>query len=281
MHLFSLTVIAVTWCIGWRIGRRLCRGFGVVERASQWALACILPTAGLIFSVHVMALIALVSGRGVVTPEPVAVIFASVAWLARRWMMRAKALSSCLDPPRHVADRTPRGLWVAFIVLGGAYAVFFVDALTRYPMGYDALYYHLPVAVRWMQQQRLDIVVGYNYLSYPENGMIVPFLLSFARLESLFPFVHLTKAALVGLAIYGLARSINVSQTGAKLTACVALSVPMVLFQSFSGYIDLYAAAAWLTALAPRELKGACRGFWPETTPTAMARSRNPKPPKE
>ncbi|MCH7873020.1 MAG: hypothetical protein IID33_15095, partial [Planctomycetes bacterium] len=242
-------MIAVTWCVAWRIGRRLCRALGVVEHASQWALACIVPTAGLILSVHVMAMIALATGQGVVTPEPVAAIFALVAWLAHRCTTRAKTFAPGASPPRHVADRTPLGLWVAFAVLAGAYVVFFVDALTRYPMGYDALYYHLPVAVRWMHEQRLDLVVGFNYLSHPENGMIVPFLLAFAKLESLFPFVHLPKAALVGLAIYGLARSINVSEAGAKLTACIALSVPIVMFQSFSGYIDLYAASAWLSAL--------------------------------
>lgn len=216
---------------------------------SQWALACIVPTAGLLFSVHVMAMLSLLTGRGLVIPASVAGVFVPCAWLVRRYAARDRGHGSIHKPHSHADERSSLHTWMPLAVVAGTYAVFLVDALMRYPMGYDTLYYHLPVAVRWMQERQLNLVVGFNYLSHPENGMIVPFLLSFAKLELLFPLVHLPKAAVVGLVTFGLARCLRVGRRGATLAACVALSVPIVTFQSVSGYIDLYAAAAWLSAL--------------------------------
>ena len=249
LHLLTLIVLGGTWWLGLKIGFRLCRSLGVVERASQWALACIVPTAGLIVAVHFMAIVSLLTGRGTVWPETVAAIFALVTWLAHVWTRRAESRRPARESLPCTDERPIARLWVPVAIVTGTYGVFLLDALTRFPMGYDALYYHLPVAVRWMQERQLNLVVGFNYLSHPENGMIVPFLLSFGNLESLFPLVHLPKGLLIGIVIYGLARSLNVGRGAATLASCIALSVPIVTFQSFSGYIDLYAAAAWLSAL--------------------------------
>ncbi len=294
LHLGSLTLIGLTWAMAWRVGNRWTSACGVTERVSRWSLACAVPTAGLILSVHLLALVSLFVDDGLVAPEPVAIIFMLLTFTVHRLTRclcpapgasaraeslcpeprasaradyleaTSKPLSTCLDQgayahspvaggmmgaPSPTPTSTAKRLWIPLAIVGLMYAVFLADAVTRFPTGYDALYYHLPVAVRWMQERSLDLVFGFNYLSNPDNGMIVPSLLASGKLERLISLVHFPKALLVGGVIFGLARAINVGRTGAWMSACVALSVPMVVFQSVSGYIDLYAAASWLSAL--------------------------------
>ncbi len=139
--------------------------------------------------------------------------------------------------------------WLPVLIVAGMYAVFLIDGLTRYPTGSDGLTYHLPTAVMWMQQQALSLVPGDLHMSLPQNGMIIPFLLSFAKLERGITLAHLPVALLLGAVIYALTRAVGVSRKGSLAGVCLVLSIPIVVFQSFSSYIDLYAAAFWLSAL--------------------------------
>ncbi|MBN1510997.1 MAG: hypothetical protein JXB13_03205 [Phycisphaerae bacterium] len=247
----ALAVIAATWIYGWHVGRLWVRGCGVRGRAAVWCLACIIPTASLIAAVHAMGFVGLFSGRGVVSPITVAITFILVCWAARFFVATelppsTRMLRPGLGPP---APLRMGWWWLPVIVVGGMYLVFFVDAATGYPTGHDTLFYHLPSAVRWMQQQSLNPLPGVASDCLHENGMIVPFLLAFAKLERLFPLVHLPKALVVAATVFALARFIEVRPLPAVIAAVIALSVPMVVFQSFSGYVDLYATASWLSAL--------------------------------
>ena len=268
LHLIPLVAIGIIWVVAWRTGWRWARACGVSEPVSAVALACILPTAGLIFSVHLLALGSLVLQRGWVTPASTCLVFALAVWLAHRLVPpsgdRAPGASPVtpdtnpggsfvrgLAPAARCLRRLARRgfLWVPLAIVAGMYAVFLVDALTRFPTGYDATTYHLPLAVTWMRQQNLDVNLGAIVEAFPDNGMIVLSLLAFSRLEWLFPIVHLPKGLLAAAAVFGLIRVCGYRRRTALIGACVTLSVPMVVFQCYSGYIDLYAAASWLSSL--------------------------------
>ncbi|MGB2984358.1 MAG: hypothetical protein WBE26_00630 [Phycisphaerae bacterium] len=251
VHHISLVVIGVTWLFAWRVGLRWSRSCGVNERVSLIVLACVLPTAGLVASVHLVALLSLLCHQGWVTPESVGVVFLALTGLAHR---QVKTAASCVPQDggsvRGLWRLVQRGhLWIPAGILCAVYLVFLVDAVTRFPTGYDAQAYHLPLAVTWMQQQSLVFQIGEVHEAFPENGMIVPFLLAFARLETLFCVVHLPKGLLAAAAVYGLVRVAEHKRRTAFIGACIVLSIPIVLFQSFSGYVDLYAAASWLSSL--------------------------------
>ncbi len=250
-HAALLLVIGATWLLGWLVGRGWVKSCGVRESVSAWALACIVPTAGLLLAVHAMAFVSLLLDKGYVTPVTVAIAFAALMWATSAFVKTQHPPAPKTIRPRIAAPvrSSLRGWWIPVLIVAGMYFVFFVDALTGYPTGHDALHYHLPNAVRWMQERSIHMVVGVPAQCVHENGMIVPFLLSFARAERLFPIVHLPKALLVAATIYGLARYVGVRSLAATVAACVALSVPMVVFQSFSAYVDLYAAASWLSAV--------------------------------
>ncbi len=251
VNVLSLLLIALTWLCALRAGYRLSLRCGVNESASAWALACIPPTAGLVCAVHVVMTLSFVTGAAVVTPVPIAVAFGVLGWIGSRVVGRlggdAQNPSAVKEPPS--AEPRMGWLWLPVLCVAGMYAVFFVDAVTRYPTGYDGLHYHLPTAVGWMRTARMDLSLGLLHQSFPENGMIVPFLLAFSKSDRLLTLVHLPKALWVALSIFGLARAVGVGNRAALLGACIALSVPIVVFQSFSSYIDLYAASAWLAAL--------------------------------
>ncbi|MEE9293772.1 MAG: hypothetical protein V3W34_02245 [Phycisphaerae bacterium] len=248
-----LLIIAITGLMGWRIGRRWTGACGVTERAGLWSLACVLPTAGLILAVHILALASLFCDKGLVTLQAVTVVFALLAALCHRFLPRDRS-EQCTVDAEDPTDSNPWASllgvwWIPLLVVGGMYLVFAVDAVTRYPTGYDAVSYQLPMAINWARERALNLVVGHSGYCWPANGMIVASLLVFAEFEWLLPLVHLPKALLLGLVMFALARAVGVSWRGALLSACIALSVPMVVFQGFSGYVDVYAASAWLSAL--------------------------------
>jgi len=237
MHAISLLFILGVWLFAWREGTRWVRARGVTEPVSVSALGCILPTAALIASIHVMALASLAPGIAWVSPESVLAVFVAVTAIAR-WYITG------LGPPTNAAIGKPirnlrrvarcGGFWIPLTIVAGVYGVFLVDALTRYPTGYDAKAYHLPMAITWMHRHRLDLFLGEIHQCYPDNGMLVPMLLAYAKLEWLFPLVHLPKGLLAAAAVFGLIRATGYRRRTALLGACVALSVPVVVFQSFS-----------------------------------------------
>lgn len=243
-----LIVIAAIWGAALRIGLTWARRCGVHDFAGRLALGCIFPTAGLVFSVHILALISMFTERGWFFPEPVAILFACVAWVGRRFVGTLPDAS----PLPLAKSRRPRlraGYTLPLVIVAATYAVFLVDALTRYPADHDAVYYHLPQAIMWMQTRTLNLTFGLITHSVRENGMIVPSLLAFAGFEQLFPIVHVPKVVTCALVVYALSRMLGAGRTASVVSVCIAISVPIILFQGFSDYIDLYAAASWLSAL--------------------------------
>jgi len=254
MNLFDiacLPVIGALWLFALLAAYRWCARIGVRERASRLALATVVPSSGLVFSLHAVAFASMLFDASFVSPLSVGVVFGLVVWAAvvmLEWQVAPTARGSDDRGGSGQAERT--GLWwVPIGLVVAMYGVFLIDAITRFPMGSDALHYHLPVAVEWMQRGRLDLTVGLTHESFPENGMIVPFLMAYSGMEWLFNTAQLGNALLVGLAIYGLSGAARIGHGASIAAACIAAAVPMVVFQSVSGYIDLYAASFWLTGL--------------------------------
>ncbi|MBI4716698.1 MAG: hypothetical protein HY763_02755 [Planctomycetes bacterium] len=251
----ALLVTLAGWCIGWRLGERWCRACGVYERFSRWALACIVPCASLVAAVHAPATVALLTRRGVVTIEVVACVFMMMLAIAHRLTRSAAGRAAASsEPSRHPASPpeppvAPRWYRTPWLIVLGLYLVFVVEALTRYPTGYDGMYYHLPLAVRWMQTGMLGMQNGEIYYSLPENGILWSFLLVSVPLERLLPLVNVPNAVILAAAVYALTRVLGAGRRAAGAAVCMALSVPVVLFQSFAAYVDLYGAVAWLLAL--------------------------------
>ncbi len=152
-------------------------------------------------------------------------------------------------PPLARASRRPFGV-AAVVVLVGTYAVFLVDGATRYPTGWDALSYHLPMAVRWMQTGYPAMVPECSPPNFPGNAMVLPFILVGSGLERLAGLAMLPQAMMICLLAWGLARDLGAPRRARWVAVTLTAGSPIVMYQAFSPYADLYAAVAWLGAVA-------------------------------
>lgn len=256
-----VTLIGVIWFgLAAFAGRMLLR-CGVQDRATCLALAFVLPTSCLIGAVHVLATLSMAVDAGLVRIPWIALTYALVAAAI---FGTCRHLVACPPEESDVPEADPPGAhsqtqqsaqsdsgfpWPVVPVVAACYFVFLADALTRFPHGADALHYHLPVALEWLRTGRMDLWYGVTHQSFPENGMILTMLLASLRWEPLVNLAQLPGVIVMALSMYSLTVAAGANRVGASCAVIMALSVPMVVFQGFSGYIDLFGAAWWLVAL--------------------------------
>ena len=125
-----------------------------------------------------------------------------------------------------------------------------VIGLVLPPYGFDALTYHLPAVVEWLQRGRiatgtLNLCCAY----YPQNGELLvtwPALLGkgFAYVS----LVQIAFALLGGAAVAGIARCARVPPAGALAAAAIFVLTPILLVQSNTAYVDVTFAAEAVAA---------------------------------
>ncbi len=258
MNIFGLIyLIIVAACAVhlWRLGTRLCADFGVTQRCACWLIAAIIPKAILVLAVHIPASVSLFTDIRAVSPLSIACTYAFltavVTLLLHRIILTNPPASrpSLQQSSRHRKLIFSHGLCWPIIIVFATYAIFTIDALTRYPTGYDGLHYHLPAAVRWLRTGALDLTINHILHCYPDNAMFVPMLLFAAGCERLVSGIFLPQAVLTAALGYAMTRALRRGPRTAILVATVSAGLPIVIFQSASAYIDLYAATTWLTGL--------------------------------
>jgi len=144
-----------------------------------------------------------------------------------------------------------------YIVLSTAmlmlsYLLFALNQFTSFPDGSDALAYHLPLALRWLQVGSLGIPPSRLWwFSLPGNAEIGMMLLLSTGIESLVVLVNCLAFAILALSTYGLAMWIGRGNRIAAITVTlITASIPIVEFQAFSAYVDLYGTASIMAAFA-------------------------------
>jgi hypothetical protein len=250
-------------------------------------MACVVAGVGVVLAVHLMAFAALATGRPLVRPPPVALLCAVIAAGLHGLARCAAGLSvgratttaglaipasperfplECGGSERKKplsggrgSDRSRRRAWeasplprtwiVPVITLAGLYAVFILNALTGFPTGFDALHYHMPLAVHWARAGSLDMVGGLVHQSLPGNGVLGVMLGAGVVPERLLSLFRLPNAVVLAMAVYALARMTGSTYRGATAAACIALSIPIVAYQSVSYYVDLPGTTSAVVAL--------------------------------
>jgi hypothetical protein len=233
-----------------------------------WALLVLVPVqavaalqiAGWVVVMHLWALAAIQVA-----------ILAGVAWLFLRSPLRdaatvpdgieskrrdaaARSPATGASPTRQPDTRSPipAYLWIGSGVLVCSYLVFAANLLSSYPSGWDALTYHLPVALRWLQSGSLRIPpsLGWQY-GLPGNTEIGMMLLLSTGWQALVPLVNIFALVVLALSTYIIAAQLVSGNRIAAYTAMlVMLSLPIVEFQAFSAYVDLFGTAFLAAALA-------------------------------
>jgi hypothetical protein len=153
--------------------------------------------------------------------------------------------------------------WFFPAVVGVFVAAFlfaFVQSQASLPLiSNDALTYHFPAAVQWLQHRRIDLYQTWffnpaNTYSPLAGSMFIVWLIAPFGNDVLARFVEVPALLCVGVAMYRLTRQLGVRAPGAALTTAAAVLCRPMFLQSMMAKDDLFLAfffIAILVALAP------------------------------
>lgn len=131
------------------------------------------------------------------------------------------------------------------------YLLFAVERLTGFPASWDSVRYHLPVAADWLGKGSLGLGPDPHYYeAIPANGDLFSLVALATGWTSLSEAWNLVSLAATVSGACVLARVIGVSRPGRAVTGLVVASLPIVLFQSFSAYVDLFVAGFLVASVA-------------------------------
>lgn len=246
VYLLAAAMSAFVWIRVVRVGDGPVRWLaGMVV----WGVLVLLP-------VQAMAALQLLGGIAAIHLWALAGVQFAILTVSLMWVrQRAKASKALDDSQRNDSSRLdgiPTYLWVSAVILGGSYLIFAANLFTSYPSGWDALAYHLPVALHWLQNGSLRIpsLSAWQY-GLPGNAEIGMMLFLSTGREGLAPLVNVFALGLLGLSTYVIAMRLTRGNQPVALTVTViALSMPIVEFQAFSGYVDLFGSAFLMAAVA-------------------------------
>lgn len=140
---------------------------------------------------------------------------------------------------------------ITLFILFFSCLVFSINWLTSHPFGWDAHVYHLPLAVRWLQEESFSIPPNGDVLySLPANAEVTMFLLLGTGYQAGATAGNILAIVICGLAVYGLTFRVVKNKSASFLAVGLLVSIPMVHFQAFSGYVDLYGTSFILAGLA-------------------------------
>jgi hypothetical protein len=237
-----------------RSAERTCSQVNGLSPADAWIIYFVVFFSGLVISFHVVGAAALVAGSNIVHIPSVTGVLA-LLWSADRWMMgplqRERGIFSYAQALRQLRDGIrsidPLVRWSA-IVAGGIASLFLLEAGTRPPAGWDTLVYHLPLAVKWLQQGSLAFIQESWKFQMPSNGELFPLFLMSLGNERFLSVAGLPFTALAILAVYGLVRRVTDSCEGALFAALGFGTMPIVLYNTFNVAADMFAASFFLSA---------------------------------
>jgi hypothetical protein len=219
-----------------------------------WIIYFVVFFSGLVISFHVVGVAALVTGFNLVHITTVTGVL-TLLWSADRWIMgplqREKGMLSYAQALRQLRDAIrsvdPLVRWSA-MVAGGIILLFLLEAATRPPEGWDAMVYHLPLVVKWLQQGSLASIQESWKFQMPSNGELFPLFLTYLGNERFLSLACLPFTLLGILAVYSLARRVSDSYEGALLAALGFGTMPIVVYNTFTVEVDMFAASFFLSS---------------------------------
>lgn len=237
-----------------RVTKHVCSPVNDLLPTDPWIIYIVVFTSGLVTSFHVAGVATLATGAHLVHIATVTGLLV-LWWCIARWIMgplhpqtEGRACARALMQARKaVRSLDPLVRWCAIIV-GGIFFLFLVEASTRPPEGWDAMVYHLPLAVKWLQQGSL----AFNWESWkfqmPSNGELIALFVMYLGDEHVLALAYLPFTLLAILVVYSLAYRLSESYEAAVLVALGFGTMPIVLHNTFDASVDMFAASFFLSS---------------------------------
>jgi hypothetical protein len=130
--------------------------------------------------------------------------------------------------------------------------IFAVNIFSSFPTGPDSLVYHLPLALSWLQSGSLAIPASKEWqLSLPGNAEIGMMIFLATGRQVAVVLVNCIATTTLAIATYLLAKRMSPgSRLVAPTVTLLLLSIPIVEFQTFSAYVDLFGTAFLMAGFA-------------------------------
>lgn len=247
-HLAVVFFLVASGCSGYVWCRRIPlprnQALRVLTGLVLWELFELVPVQ-LLAAMQIAGLVSRVTVPMVAMVQAI-ILAGSLAWAATH-----RAPSDLIAQNVSIRRHWPRYLRLSAAVLACSYLVFAADLFTSFPIGPDAIAYHEPMALRWLQTGSLAIPASRAWrFSLPGNTEIGMMLLLATGSDSSVVVVNWIALAVLVIATYLLAKRMSGGNAQAAATiAMVVLSIPIVEFQAFSAYVDLYGTAFLLAAV--------------------------------
>ncbi|MGH7415290.1 MAG: hypothetical protein ACREKJ_13920 [Candidatus Rokuibacteriota bacterium] len=181
---------------------------------------------------------------------PAAVAGAMLVLLLVRGRGSHTGPASMAGPGRLDSTTGRRAVIQAAVIVGSTYGIVALERVTGFPSSWDGVAYHLPLAVRWLQEGSLALPATGDWReSLPGNAEIVAMLALGTGWQALAEMWNVVSALGLCAGSYLLARGMGVGASGALAGAVLVASVPLVLFQTFSAYVDLFGSACLIGSL--------------------------------
>ncbi|HET7205961.1 MAG TPA: hypothetical protein VFI95_05205 [Terriglobales bacterium] len=210
-------------------------------------------TVLLIFPVQVLAALQIAGLVDKVTiPEgaifQLVLLAIALGWSRFRPISKKQFVRSTLMPRRPI----PWYLSASAAALAISYGLFALNLLTSYPFGWDSVSYHLPIAVSWLQQGSLQLPASRVWrLSLSGNGEVLMMLLLDTGRQALASCFNWISAIALACASYEIIKKMGHENRNSRIAAVlIVLSIPIVQFQTFMDYVDLFATAFLIAAVA-------------------------------
>lgn len=225
-----------------------------ISPGPQRGLACVITmvaiAAGCFVSLHLLGALNLRFGHPGITPT--LVILASMAGTSLSalalYRLGGVQISEIIQ---FKSSRPFKAVTVVFAFAVVPYAVLLLVNLCSFPNGWDALAYHVDTALKWLQSgtMRVNPALGWQY-SLPSNGELPALIALSARMPNAVAIGNLFALVLLAMSVYLIAWRMTCETAPSILAAVVAITVPMVMFQTFQLFVDMFGTAFLMAAVA-------------------------------
>ncbi len=180
------------------------------------------------------------------------------------WGLLAFSLQDFLNPkdivglnkvfiqvPQYIKGGLPDEKWerACIYVVFAIWSVYFIEGITRPPDGWDGLVYHLPLAMKWMQNGNLHFIPESWKFDMPGNGELVFLFLMYLGEDRMISVAYLPIHLFGVLLVYAMALRIGADVWASRLAAVGFGTLPIILSNAFSTYIDLFGAIFFILSL--------------------------------
>ena len=223
--------------------------FPYPQRELAFAVLLVALAAGYFVPLHLLGTLNLLFTHPTITSA--VVIVASLVGICVSALLLRRSVFEGPEgyPSREVQTSAAVKLVVALTVI--PYAAFFLDTLWSFPNGYDSIAYHIDVALKWLQHgtMRVNPAWGWQY-SLPSNAELPALAMLSIGMPKAVAVGNLFAALLLVTSVYLIAWRITRDNKPAVLAAIVAITIPMVIYQTFQLYVDLFGTAFIIAAIA-------------------------------